>query len=804
MSATQEYVGKRVTFRELFDHHPRIEIPIIQRDYAQGRNSASALEIRSLFLDALHSTLSKPPAEVTDPLDLDFVYGSREGQTDPAFCPLDGQQRLTTLFLLHWYLAWSDGKTEDFAGFLKANGKSRFAYSVRSSSGEFLDEMVRWFPASPPTDVSSLRCLIENQPWFFQWWKRDPTIESALTMLDAIHGKFRGTQGFYDRIVRSEGPYITFQLLDLDNFGLSDDLYIKMNARGKALTAFETFKALVEKHIGENFPEPDARKLFGLPASLKHYFSHQIDTTWADLLWVYRDPQTNLFDGQVMNLIRAAAIITRDPDTDDTDSIVEILKNPPGRLSFQKYLELKCLDRKHVELLITLLDACSGSADRMRVYLPETTYFDEDRSFRRILAGTSTYADLIQFCAYAEFFRQHGTAPDPDRFGEWMRVVRNLTINSDIERPVQFRRSLRSVIDLLKHSGRILGFLAESGSKVDGFNAQQIREERIKAALILKGGRWKDAVLKAEQHGYFNGQIEFLLDFSGVLQFWNSNSSCEWNAADDHPYFEKFSAYSAKAGMLFGATGLIPHGEFRTERALLAMGDYTVEKGLNRSFLENADEPVTWKRLLRGEQVQQAGHRRGYLKQLLDRIDVNAGAPKSLDDVIATASVPDLWRRLLVRNPKMMECCGKRQFRFRSASTVYLLKSIRMSSDHAELFTYDMCLGMLAEKGGRGELIPFHSPTYTTVHTDSSEPYIILSCKGVAGMLIQIWNSDGTFWIRLYPAAADLPAAMREALETEAGCEAGGDGLLSVRIGYGEVESSIDRIVSAVRQHLPG
>ena len=38
---------------------------------------------------------------------------------------------------------------------------------------------------------------------------------------------------------------IRFLLVGLEKFGLSDDLYIKMNARGKPLTAFETFKALV-------------------------------------------------------------------------------------------------------------------------------------------------------------------------------------------------------------------------------------------------------------------------------------------------------------------------------------------------------------------------------------------------------------------------------------------------------------------------------------------------------------------------------------------------------------------------------
>ena len=43
---------------------------------------------------------------------------------------------------------------------------------------------------------------------------------------------------FMARLTDTEHPAITFQLLDLENFGLSDDLYIKMNARGKPLTNF--------------------------------------------------------------------------------------------------------------------------------------------------------------------------------------------------------------------------------------------------------------------------------------------------------------------------------------------------------------------------------------------------------------------------------------------------------------------------------------------------------------------------------------------------------------------------------------
>src|SRR5262245_28874604 len=74
------------------------------------------------------------------PLDLDFIYGSLEGSPQ-AFCPLDGQQRLTTLFLLHWYLACKDGRSEGFQTFIRRGQQSRFTYKVRPSSKEFFDAM---------------------------------------------------------------------------------------------------------------------------------------------------------------------------------------------------------------------------------------------------------------------------------------------------------------------------------------------------------------------------------------------------------------------------------------------------------------------------------------------------------------------------------------------------------------------------------------------------------------------------------------------------------------------------------------
>ncbi|MEZ4879292.1 MAG: DUF262 domain-containing protein [Chitinophagales bacterium] len=72
----------------------KVEIPIIQRDYAQGREREE--ELRENFLKFLLEAVNGTPKE------LDFVYGSVK---DKIFQPLDGQQRLTTLFLLHWFIA---------------------------------------------------------------------------------------------------------------------------------------------------------------------------------------------------------------------------------------------------------------------------------------------------------------------------------------------------------------------------------------------------------------------------------------------------------------------------------------------------------------------------------------------------------------------------------------------------------------------------------------------------------------------------------------------------------------------------
>ncbi|MGZ8546562.1 MAG: DUF262 domain-containing protein, partial [Sulfuricurvum sp.] len=161
--------GERLSFFKLFsDKKFKVEIPIIQRDYAQGRLPEH--EVRESFLDALYTYLEQG----TPHRDLDFVYGSlSDDEGSYRFVPLDGQQRLTTLFLLHWYLAQISGQMEVLRSVLCKNDKSQFSYETRTSSSEFCNALM-----ACDMDMSSLleanldknnrlSKTIQDKGWFY-------------------------------------------------------------------------------------------------------------------------------------------------------------------------------------------------------------------------------------------------------------------------------------------------------------------------------------------------------------------------------------------------------------------------------------------------------------------------------------------------------------------------------------------------------------------------------------------------------------------------------------------------------------
>ena len=67
---------------------------------------------------------------------------------------------------------------------------------------------------------------LQNSSWFFKNWKKDPTVQAMLNMLDAIHLKMKNEdlEVFWQHL-KSELNIISFKFLNLEEFELVDELY---------------------------------------------------------------------------------------------------------------------------------------------------------------------------------------------------------------------------------------------------------------------------------------------------------------------------------------------------------------------------------------------------------------------------------------------------------------------------------------------------------------------------------------------------------------------------------------------------
>lgn len=282
MSDNQNKTIESAISVEKFFEKYNVCIPILQRDYAQGRDGKEY--IREVFLRDI-----KDAIENKQPLTMDFIYGYQEHKKEydkeyDVFYPLDGQQRLTTVWLIYWYLALRSGELNSESSFL-----SGFTYQTRKSSREFCEALCEKENDIAFKKDNGLVDYIKDQRWFFSAWKNDPTINAMLRMLGGTNGKdgiepvFSGMaqQRTWEQRLNLFKKCITFCVLDIGNDKLpresADRLYVKMNARGKALTDFENFKAdlvgEIEKKSNDS-SHPDIKKI-----------PQKLDNSWNDIFW---------------------------------------------------------------------------------------------------------------------------------------------------------------------------------------------------------------------------------------------------------------------------------------------------------------------------------------------------------------------------------------------------------------------------------------------------------------------------------------------------------------------------------------
>lgn len=661
--AEQEINHNRYSFFDLFNSEKNknatyiLSIPKIQRDYAQGRTSSAASEIRKEFLEKLHEYMVSPGIH-----DLDFVYGTTE---DGKFIPLDGQQRLTTLFLIHWYLAKQcEGSdvSKKFTDCLTINNGDvkycKFIYETRSSASEFSDALmtedisfkdlkkVNSSRVEEKKTALSISEYIRDKSWYIPDWKFDPTIQSMLVMIDAIDNELKceaDAEGILTNLMSDDSP-ITFIFRNLDDYGLTDDLYIKMNSRGKPLTDFENFKAKFGQEVERLSSHPifdglkekinDEKAITGID-SVKEYFSFNIDTKWTNLIWAYcheditkakaKDESAkgknafesqekileNLLDGKMARLIKMTLSLAF-AFYQQREIPSELM--PSDKISYKGLCSAGAITAQHIEYLIKVFDLFSNGMEKikcvMKYIAEEKVYFDESKVFSDILDGNDIgFAMRVRLWAYIQYRLTFGDKTE--HLNEWMKFIYNITtrfngkdiLNSNIFEAIS---DLSVFIKAMKEnetcsiSSALVNGCIKTG---DFFEDYQIKEERIKAKLCLSE-RFKERIDQLESHPYFNGQIGFIIKLAGIWDIEGTTPIDEFLELSA-PLYDKLDKYGLIAETIFdgGYENRTLSGEAVFERALLTQTMYYSSASGNffntTSKVGNIRRDNSWKRYLR-------------------------------------------------------------------------------------------------------------------------------------------------------------------------------------------------------------
>ena len=522
----------------------KIFIPRIQRSYAQGRNAEA--EIRNTFLEDIFNCLCDKTENV---MELSFLFGSRQPLASGGygFELLDGQQRMTTLFLLHWYLWMKEKSNEDndIPYYLK-----KFTYETRDTSNQFINKIVE-IPISL-TDIQPSK-IIKTRKWFTEIFNCDATVCSMLIMLDAIDEayKVRSCSGLSERLNR-----LRFYVLYLDEFELNDELYIKMNSRGLDLTPFENFKASLIRYMkkkGGDFVKEVKLKDTEMPYYLR--FSTKMDTVWNDIFWKLPE----LSDGDVNSVIEIdnmtkdkkffrfiiryffTKLVLNKSDADTNYKELEdfLYKNEvkegemiPAEseyalttrlVGWKKFLTLiEMLGYEGLRKLEIVLDVFANSYKDIRDLMNSNPHAKWDWD---VYNDGYTLPNRVAFATITEFIEaipKDKTIYDPvvsKNFRQMLRVMWNIIANTKIEDVKPTISVIKAMSELIHLPGAVdddfYSSIVNNSNSVSSRNTQ-LDEEISKARVIVSSYKndtgWEDALKEAEEHGFFKGMIRFFFE----------------------------------------------------------------------------------------------------------------------------------------------------------------------------------------------------------------------------------------------------------------------------------------------------
>lgn len=521
------------SLREFLDKYTAVEIPILQRDYAQGRLDPKTKGMNRKggnFVSVLFNALREEKG-----LRMDIIYGSietRDGDhpEEKTFIPLDGQQRLTTLWLLHWYLSQWEERSEEIASLLQ-----RFTYATRSTARDFCQRLCSL--RLTQDELANPLEYFSQKMWFTSKYSYDPTIQAMLNMLNAIAQEQHKQPVSFDLL-----ESLQFRSFDIGAYELTDELYIKMNRRGKQLESIENLKADFVgylKKIGHDFSKPDS-------------YDRKLDHEWADMAW--GDWENEDFDIRYLRLFNRYFynlwIIDNPPgekEKNSTPNELNVHFTGTDYQGFDAYEAILSAEDGRLGRMVRFFNFLAS--DRGIQYSNDLRNPWRDKEQKLVypyLLDVERLSMLDRIALYALMLYIDNASdedlqsPSPEHYQAWMRVVWNLIADPKLRSYQAQRRYMLLLAQLAPHSTTIESFLISTdiekiGISSTGDEKARLKLEQDKLRYIERYPNRREALLRAERIPCLQGQVGFLLEiegdddhFSKMVELTEKNIKADW------------------------------------------------------------------------------------------------------------------------------------------------------------------------------------------------------------------------------------------------------------------------------------
>ncbi|MEI0526112.1 DUF262 domain-containing protein [Brachyspira murdochii] len=588
-----------------------VVIPMLQRDYVQGKKSK--ISIAEAFLHNIFGVLDGNQNK----LHIDFIYGYLE---DNNFILIDGQQRVTTLWLLYLIIYKINNDFDNIKKLL-----SNFSYRIRESSSKFCKNLIN---KELNLDVNPKEYILNSTGTFGKTdeLNNDPTIKAMLNMMDLIYKKIEDKDTQTLNKYKNNLDNITFSIFNMGEYNLGEELYIKMNARGKQLSKYENLKAYIESDL-------NLKEHYDLLAS--------IDNLWSDYFFDIKNKDK--FDNRGLSFLYYSALffhidsnISNKDLINYLDSNIEIIDH-----SFFSILKLY----KNIKLLNNAIEVLYKYKDILNIKI-----FDNIELSRK---------DICYFYAFLFFIKKLNIENfyindfNKNTFNDYYRVCRHFIENHRLDKPEHIKSFYDLFADLSNGYNDIYKYLS-CKSKLSSFHTEIYELEIKKSKLILEsrygGDNWEDILNKTSDNNFLVGWVGFLLDFS------------KKNKKED---FDKFTKYTNLTIEIIDK--IIKKDGFLNlfQRALLVFADY----GFNSTNYYYGNIPQinvyrdreAWNWIMSGYKTEN----KNYLKQLFDKIisykenDIE----KVLVSIINNANLKNKswFEYLLIKDKKLFEYIDKEE-----------------------------------------------------------------------------------------------------------------------------------------------